>query len=55
MTHRKATILYLTADQRARLDALAQRLDRPRMRVIREAIDAILKRYEAREVRRGNR
>ena len=54
MTPRKGTILYLTDDQRRRLDQLAMRLDRPRMRVIREAVDDLLARYERQEVARGN-
>jgi predicted transcriptional regulator len=46
MTAKKATILRLSAQQRARLDQLAKRLDRSRMQLMREAIDALLARYE---------
>jgi predicted DNA-binding protein len=49
-TKRKATILRLSAEQRARLDRLARQLDRPRMQLIREAIDVLLSRYARREV-----
>lgn len=54
MRARRGTILYLTDDQRTRLDRLAKQLDRPRMRMIREAIDDLLARYERQEVPIGN-
>jgi predicted transcriptional regulator len=50
MTAKKATILRLNAQQRARLDQLARRLDRPRTQLMREAIDALLARYQRRGV-----
>jgi predicted DNA-binding protein len=53
MTAKKATILRLNTRQRERLDQLAQRLDRPRMQLMREAIDALLARYERKAVPNG--
>ena len=54
MKARQATILRLTAQQRARLDRLAKRLDRPRTQLMREALDDLLARYERREVADGH-
>ena len=48
MLAKKATILRLNAEQRARLEQLAKKLERPRMQLIREAIEALLARYERR-------
>ena len=52
-TTRQATIVRLSAPQRARLDRMAKRLDRPRVVLMREALDEYLARCERKEVPRG--
>ena len=52
-TKERTTIVRLSASQRAQLDRMAKRLNRPRVVLIREALNDLLSRYERREVRDG--